>query len=53
VTTVFPDSNKKYLSTDLMRDEAPREEYLSPAVELRAFSAYHRLCQMCSVHTEP
>jgi len=53
VTTVFPDSNKKYLSTDLMRDEAPRAEYLSPAVELRSFSAYHRLCQMCSVHTEP
>jgi cysteine synthase A len=53
VATVFADSNKKYLSTDLMREEAPREGYLSPAVELTGFVAYNRLCQMCAVHTEP
>jgi cysteine synthase len=32
VTTIFPDSNKKYLSTDLYRREAVREEYLAPRV---------------------
>jgi cysteine synthase len=52
VATVFSDSNKKYLSTDLMREEAPREGYLSPAVELTGFVAYNRLCNMCAVHTE-
>jgi cysteine synthase A len=52
VATVFADSNKKYLSTDLMRDEAPRADYLSPQVELTGFSAYNRLCQMCAVNTE-
>lgn len=52
VTTVFPDSSGKYLSTDLMRDEPVRESYLSPDVELIGFTAHHRLCQMCAVHTE-
>jgi cysteine synthase A len=52
VATVFPDSNKKYLSTDLMREEPVREGYLSLEVELVGFEAYHRLCQMCSITTE-
>jgi cysteine synthase A len=52
VATVFPDSNKKYLSTDLMRDEPVRDGYRSPAVELTGFEAYHRLCQVCSITTE-
>jgi len=34
VATVFPDSNKKYLSTDLLREERARDGYLSPDVEL-------------------
>jgi cysteine synthase A len=34
VATVFPDSNKKYLSTDLCSDEQPRPGYLSTQVEL-------------------
>lgn len=34
VATVFPDCNKKYLSTDLCREEPVREEYLTPAIEL-------------------
>lgn len=34
VTTVFPDSNKKYLSTDLCREERAESHYLSPEVEL-------------------
>lgn len=34
VATVFPDDNKKYLSTDLMREEPVREGYVSPEIEL-------------------
>ncbi len=34
VVTVFCDSNKKYLSTDLCQDEPARDDYLTPDVEL-------------------
>ena len=34
VVTVLPDSNKKYLTTDLCREEPVRPEYLTPDVEL-------------------
>jgi cysteine synthase A len=34
VGTVFPDSNKKYLSTDLCSEEPVRDEYLAPEVEV-------------------
>lgn len=34
VTTVFPDDNKKYLSTDLLREEPLKASYLAPEVEL-------------------
>ncbi|MEO3402818.1 PLP-dependent cysteine synthase family protein [Mucilaginibacter sp. CAU 1740] len=34
VVTVFPDSNKKYVSTDLFRKEPVKGHYLSPRVEL-------------------
>jgi cysteine synthase A len=39
VVTVFCDSNKKYLSTDLCREEPVREDYVSPDVELVGFRA--------------
>ncbi len=39
VVTVLPDSNKKYLSTDLCRCEEPREGYLAPRVELEGVMA--------------
>ena len=39
VVTVLPDSNKKYLSTDLSREEPPREDYLAPRVALGGFRA--------------
>ena len=51
--TVFADSNKKYLSTDLMREEPVRDGYLSPDVELVGFQSLNRLCSMCAVYTEP
>jgi cysteine synthase len=37
VVTVLPDSNKKYLSTDLMKEEPVKDQYLSPGVELKEF----------------
>ncbi|HEX5068818.1 MAG TPA: PLP-dependent cysteine synthase family protein [Vicinamibacterales bacterium] len=48
VVTVFPDSNKKYLSTDLLRTEPVRADYLSPAIEVTGFRASMRVCGLCS-----
>jgi cysteine synthase A len=47
VVTVFPDDNKKYLSTDLLRDEPAGGERMSPDVELIGFGAYKRVCHTC------
>jgi cysteine synthase A len=47
VVTVFPDDNKKYLSTDLMRDEPVKSDFLSPDVELLGYQAYKRVCYTC------
>jgi len=47
VVTVFPDDNKKYLSTDLLRDEPARGGFLSPDVELLEFDAFKRVCPTC------
>ncbi len=47
VTTVFPDDNKKYLSTDLLRDEPVKTRYLSPEVELLNYEAFKRVCYPC------
>ena len=47
VVTVFPDDNKKYLSTDLLRDEPIRDGYLSPDVELLGLSTLPRSCAFC------
>jgi cysteine synthase A len=47
VATVFPDSNKKYLSTDLLRQEPAREGYRAPHVEVLGFRALQRVCALC------
>lgn len=47
VTTVFPDDNKKYLSTDLLREEKVRGDYLTPEVELLDYEAIKRVCYTC------
>jgi len=47
VTTVFPDDNKKYLSTDLLHDEPVRDGYLAPEVELTHYEALKRVCYTC------
>ncbi len=47
VATVLPDSNKKYLSTDLLQNETQKSGYLSGDVELIAFNAMKRVCHTC------
>ncbi|MFH0992610.1 MAG: cysteine synthase family protein [bacterium] len=47
VVTVFSDDNKKYLSTDLMKQEPVQENYLTPQVELIDFEVFKRVCQTC------
>lgn len=47
VVTVFSDSNKKYLSTDLLRNEPVKSGFLSPDVEIVGFRALPRVCVMC------
>ncbi|GHS84694.1 cysteine synthase [Bacteroidia bacterium] len=42
VTTVFADDNKKYLSTDLTKEEPVKPEYLTPHIELENFIAIAR-----------
>jgi len=48
VATVFPDDNKKYLSTDLFGDEPIRDDFLSPEVELLSYDTLRRSCRTCS-----
>ena len=47
VSTVFPDDNKKYLSTDLLRDEPIRDGYLSSEIQLLSYEAFRRVCHTC------
>jgi cysteine synthase len=43
VVTVFPDDDKKYLSTDLLRDEPVAPGYLTPEIRLLGFDASPRV----------
>ncbi len=47
IATVFPDSNKKYLSTDLLREEPQKGGFFAPDIKLLGFTAYKRVCQTC------
>jgi cysteine synthase len=47
VVTVFPDDNKKYLSTDLLREEPIRDGYLTPEIELLGMETFQRDCNFC------
>lgn len=47
VVTVLSDDNKKYLSTDLLREEPVKDGFLSPRIKLRRFRAFKRVCQTC------
>ncbi len=47
VATVFPDDNKKYFSTDLLRKEPQRDNYRTPDVELTSLRVFKRVCEVC------
>jgi len=47
VVTVLPDDNKKYLSTDLLKNEKAKENILTPFIKLNGFRAYKRVCATC------
>jgi cysteine synthase A len=43
VVTILCDSNKKYLSTDLVKNEPVLDHYLTPDVELLSYKAINRI----------
>lgn len=43
VITVFPDSNKKYLSTDLFKEEPLKDGYLSPNIVLTGYQPLDKI----------
>jgi cysteine synthase A len=45
VATVFADDNKKYLSTDLVREEVCKSEYLSREIKLLGYQTIGRINQ--------
>jgi cysteine synthase A len=47
VATVFPDDNKKYLSTALLDHEPVLPGYKAPEVELLSYEALKRVCYTC------
>ncbi|MEI8203400.1 MAG: cysteine synthase family protein [Bacteroidota bacterium] len=47
VATVFPDDNKKYLSTDLLKTEPIKEGFYSPDIKITKIQSYKRVCQTC------
>ena len=47
VTTVFPDDNKKYLSTALLKQEPVMPGYRTPEVDLLGYEALKRVCYTC------
>lgn len=47
VVTLFPDSNKKYLSTDLLSEEPIKQDHLATHVRFDGFTAFTRACQAC------
>lgn len=49
VATIFCDDNKKYLSTDLMRNEPIGTGYLSPEIDLLDFQSIRRVCATCTL----
>lgn len=48
IVTVFPDDNKKYLSTDLFKTEPIKDNFLSPKIKLLSFRAFNRDCKTCN-----
>jgi len=47
VATVFPDDNKKYLSTALLGKEPVKDGFLSSDIRLKSIRAFKRVCHTC------
>jgi cysteine synthase A len=47
VVTVFADDNKKYLSTDLLREEPVEGGYVSSRISLLGYRSIRRPCHTC------
>ncbi|MFC2104116.1 PLP-dependent cysteine synthase family protein [Bacteroidota bacterium] len=47
VTTVFSDDNKKYLSTDLLKEEPVKDDFLSSHIKLVGIKSFKRACHTC------
>ena len=47
VVTVLPDDSKKYLSTDLLREEPVKNDFIAPDIELISVKAFKRVCHTC------
>jgi cysteine synthase len=47
VVTVFADDNKKYLSTDLLREEPVEREYASSRISPLSYRSIRRPCHTC------
>ena len=43
----FADDNKKYLSTDLLRDEPVKSHYRAPGITLTGSLTVRRVCNVC------
>jgi len=52
IVTIFPDDNKKYLSTDLLKKEPVKKDFLSKYIELISFRAFKRVCHTCCDPTQ-
>ena len=52
IVTVFPDDNKKYLSTDLLKKEPIKKDFLSKDVKLISYRAFKRVCHTCCDPTQ-
>ena len=53
VVTVLPDSNKKYLSTDLLREEPVRSYHRTPSIRVLGYQALNRVCDVCFDTDDP
>lgn len=52
VVTVFSDDNKKYLTTDLMKEEIMEDHYLSKDIKLLHVISHKRSCITCRKHVK-
>jgi len=53
VVTIFPDDNKKYLSTDLLNTEPVKPGYLTPELRLTSYFSFQRFCPVCAGLPDP